>query len=454
MKKLSTLMAILFLGFGIALAEKVEDDRNRGYSNSFIFTEGGIEFAVFPDGQFDFNYLDNGPQFYGNTNAGNVNISFNTGFNYDPFVQYDQYGAVIQIENTPIFYDPYGRVIQAGNVFINYRNGWVNNIGNLYVRYSRPGVILDYRGYINSYNRFYVYRPWHRFYALPIVDRCIVFGNPYRALYNPIRFSYDYHRNYWNSPSYYNGIYVDNRYRRNFYRPYDNVVYNDYERGNRNSRGIAVATGRRTENYRNEIATGRNAILRTNTEGRIVSNVRSSESRNYTNTNERNSSIGIAGRTVESNDSGRTSNDGMVSRSGRERGNTNNGRNIETSQRSSRFGSTIESGNVQRQAQINDQRSNAGRSGNNRSASIERTVSPRNVESTNNSNRVRNTQQPAQREQVRTQRSSRPTATQQRPARAQVKQNAPSRTESVRTNSSSGRSSSGRSGGRSSGRGE
>ncbi|KQC33699.1 hypothetical protein AAU57_10440 [Nonlabens sp. YIK11] len=264
MKKLSTLLAMLFLGFGMASAEKPADDdtRYRGYSNSFIFTEGGIEFAVFPDGQFDFNFLDYGPRFGANVNIGNVNVSFNTGYDYDPYVQYDTYGAVIQIENTPIYYDAYGRIIQAGDVFINYNNGYVRNIGNLYVNYSRPGVILNYTGFINVYNRNYVYQPWHGYYAAPFVDRVVVYNRPYRAYYNPIRFSYAYHRNYWNTPTYYNGCYIDNRVRRSFYRPYDRVVYRDYERGRRDNRGRAISNSRSSREYRNSIASGRQSIFR------------------------------------------------------------------------------------------------------------------------------------------------------------------------------------------------
>src|SRR5690606_13176806 len=80
-----------------------------------IFVEGGIEFSVFPDGQFDFVYL-------GHTNTEvsistpNVAVSFNSGYNYDAYVQYDSYGAVIQIEDTPIYYDHYGRIVRAGSV--------------------------------------------------------------------------------------------------------------------------------------------------------------------------------------------------------------------------------------------------------------------------------------------------------------------------------------------------
>ena len=33
----------------------------RGYGNSFIFTEAGIEFSVYADGQFDFYMPNSGP---------------------------------------------------------------------------------------------------------------------------------------------------------------------------------------------------------------------------------------------------------------------------------------------------------------------------------------------------------------------------------------------------------
>jgi len=147
----------------------------RGYGNSFIFTEGGIEFSVFADGQFDFYAKTFGP----NVNVGfsnrNVSFSFNTGYDYNPYVQYDDYGAVIQIENTPLYYDYYGRVNQIGNVHINYNNfGRVNRVGGLNVFY-RGNVFSHYTGFINTYNRGYVYRPWHRYYAVPAVNqKCLL----------------------------------------------------------------------------------------------------------------------------------------------------------------------------------------------------------------------------------------------------------------------------------------
>ena len=51
----------------------------KGYSNSFIFTEGGIEFSVYRDGQFDFYIPDYGPDVNVNIDAPAFSLSFNSG---------------------------------------------------------------------------------------------------------------------------------------------------------------------------------------------------------------------------------------------------------------------------------------------------------------------------------------------------------------------------------------
>ena len=106
--------------------------------SKYIFVENGIEFSLFADGEFDF-YIPELVQGI-DVNVGSVGISFNTGFDYDPYVQYDDYGAVIQIENTPLYYDNYGRLSQAGDVRINYNNNRISRVGGLYVHYNNFGV--------------------------------------------------------------------------------------------------------------------------------------------------------------------------------------------------------------------------------------------------------------------------------------------------------------------------
>ncbi len=178
-----------------------------GYGNSFIFVEGGIEFSVFPDGQFDFYIPRYGPNVSLGFRSPNVSISFNSGYDYSPYVQYDDYGAIIQIENVPIYYDYYGRISRAGSVKIRYNNfGRVVWIGGLHIFYNRYNVFSHYTGYINVYNRYYVYRPWHNYYRVPMHDYCIVNTRPYRQYYKPVRYTYyrPYTSNY--RPNTYNYI--------------------------------------------------------------------------------------------------------------------------------------------------------------------------------------------------------------------------------------------------------
>ena len=163
----------------------------RGYGNSFIFQEEGIEFSVFPDGQFDFYMTNYGPNVNVSINTPLASISFNSGFDYNAFVQYDEFGAIVQIEHVPVYYDYYGRVSQLGNVCINYNNfGYVTQVGGLYVHYNRYNRFSHCSGFINVFNRFYVARPWHSYYRIPHFNHCVVYNRPYRQYYRPIRHQY------------------------------------------------------------------------------------------------------------------------------------------------------------------------------------------------------------------------------------------------------------------------
>lgn len=163
---------------------------NYSQNQPFIFMENGIEFSVFQDGQFDFFMPDYGPKLSVGFNTSNVNFSFNSGYNYNPYVQYDSYGAIIQILNTPIFYDNYGRIHQIGNISIGYNTyGLVHRIGGLQLFY-RNNAYWRQSGFINHSNRRYVWRPWHRYYAVPAAQFCLVSPHPYRQSYRSVRHTY------------------------------------------------------------------------------------------------------------------------------------------------------------------------------------------------------------------------------------------------------------------------
>lgn len=223
MKKVYLLFAFLVVGLSAKAAPGAAIDyRNPfGYGDAFIFTEGGVEFALFPNGEFDFYFNPRSivPGFGRHTP-----FSFNGGYNYDPFVQYDDYGAVIQIERVPIYYDHFGRIIRAGRIQIGYNHyGMVNRIGNMFLQYDPYNSYTRYSGYINSHNRFYRFRPWHEFYSRP-GSYTIVYNQPYRRYYVPQRYNYNTYKKYYKQNS-------RTDFRRNYYTPGDRVT--TYYRGSR-----------------------------------------------------------------------------------------------------------------------------------------------------------------------------------------------------------------------------
>lgn len=255
MKKLAFLLAgFLFTGLTVQatpidskLAEITSAESNyvRGYGKNFIFLEGGIEFSVFPDGQFDFNMSRHHSNFNVSINTPGTSISYNSGYDYDSYVQYDEYGAVVQIENVPVFYDHYGRISQAGNIFISYNQlGFISRLGGLHINYNRYNRFSHCSGFINVYNRAYVYRPWHSYYAIPRYNYCVVYNRPYRQHYRPIRYHYS------------------NPYRNNFRRR-SAVASRRGHVISRHSRYASRTNGRKRANYNYSKRPGRTGVANT-----------------------------------------------------------------------------------------------------------------------------------------------------------------------------------------------
>ena len=103
MKKLTLLLASIFAMATRTMAHGFGHANINSYADAFVFDEMGITFSVYPDGEFDF-YLGDACQSTTMSN-GFVNVTFNSGYDYNPYVQYDDFGAVIQVENVPVWYD-------------------------------------------------------------------------------------------------------------------------------------------------------------------------------------------------------------------------------------------------------------------------------------------------------------------------------------------------------------
>ena len=171
MKKITLLVvaSILLVG-NMALASEnpvFSDNTNRrGYyidyrdAEPIIFRERGIEFMLFPNGEFDFNTRPSGPRYHVN----GTNGAPGTRGYYGPSergirVEHDNFGRVRRVGNVYINYDAFGRVKRIGTIYMSYNSFAVTKVGNMRIVYDRRGRIVDVYGFINHANGGYNYNP-------------------------------------------------------------------------------------------------------------------------------------------------------------------------------------------------------------------------------------------------------------------------------------------------------
>ncbi|MGC4039468.1 MAG: hypothetical protein QM710_01365 [Flavobacterium sp.] len=167
MKTITLLVAsILLVGNAVnaqGLIKNSGEERRMGYSfdEPISFTERGIEFYVFPNGDFDFNTRPNDSQgdYYYKTAGKRVAAtqSRNAG-NYGVRIEQDSFGRVRRVGNTFINYDNRDRVSRIGTVYMKYNRTALAQIGGMRIVYNRRGEIVDTVGNIKGYsNSGYAY---------------------------------------------------------------------------------------------------------------------------------------------------------------------------------------------------------------------------------------------------------------------------------------------------------
>jgi hypothetical protein len=165
MKKITFLVAsILLFGGGVANAtEKNNFSHERRLAVDFrnaepiVFTERGVEFFVFPDGQFDFNTRPStGSDRYFKSSRGRaVNKTYGApssfrNRNYGVKVEHDNFGRVRRIGNVFINYDANDRIKRVGSVYMTYNRYALTQVGGLQIIYNRRGQIVDIVGSVKG----------------------------------------------------------------------------------------------------------------------------------------------------------------------------------------------------------------------------------------------------------------------------------------------------------------
>lgn len=126
------------------------NDTNRyGYMQPFKFIERGVEFYIFPNGDFDFNTHSQYRRSPRRTTS--INISYGAPRSYNNHgvtIEHDRLGRVRRVGNVFINYDAFDRIKRVGSVYMNYNRNLIRNIGGLHIYYDRYHRIIRTTGYI------------------------------------------------------------------------------------------------------------------------------------------------------------------------------------------------------------------------------------------------------------------------------------------------------------------
>jgi hypothetical protein len=165
MKKITLLAASIFLfGNGVANAtEKNNFSHERKiavdfrYAEPIVFTERGIEFYVFADGQFDFNTRPStgNEVYYRSGKRNSVNKTYGAPANYrgennGVRIEHDDMGRVRRVGNVFINYDSNDRIKRVGSVYMAYNRYALTQVGGLQIIYNRRGQIVDIVGSVKG----------------------------------------------------------------------------------------------------------------------------------------------------------------------------------------------------------------------------------------------------------------------------------------------------------------
>jgi len=177
MKKLVLLFTGLLMGLtpvtsaGTLSTTQLDDyvtpKKRYHHAQPILFVERGIEFIIFPNGDFDFNtsYDGNGYNdhysnnlYYRNTKSrrGTFSSPGTTARYYDyrprgVQVIHDRFGNVRRVGHVFINYDYYGRVKRIGSVYMRYNRNRLVQVGGMRLKYNKHGKLIKKYGHVNRH---------------------------------------------------------------------------------------------------------------------------------------------------------------------------------------------------------------------------------------------------------------------------------------------------------------
>jgi hypothetical protein len=168
MKTITLLVASILLATNVTVASElrtITDDfttTRYSFSEPISFTERGIEFFVFPNGEFDFNTRpDDSNGDYNYRKAGNKTAERCNPSNFGVVIEQDSFGRVRRVGNTFINYDYADRVSRIGSVYMKYNRYALSQIGGMKLVYNRQGEIVDTYGSIKGHRNGFTFSDYN-----------------------------------------------------------------------------------------------------------------------------------------------------------------------------------------------------------------------------------------------------------------------------------------------------
>jgi len=164
MKKITLLVTAMLLAVSAAQATEktsiatTNTNFRFNFEQPISFTERGIDFFIFPNGEFDFNTepIADGP-IYNKSGRRNTNVTFGAPTAYGVRIDHDALGRVRRIGNVFLNYDAQNRIKRVGSVYMSYNRFALSQVGGLKIIYNRRGEIVSFFGSVKGFQNGYDY---------------------------------------------------------------------------------------------------------------------------------------------------------------------------------------------------------------------------------------------------------------------------------------------------------
>lgn len=164
MKKITLLVtAVLFAVSAAQASEKSSIATTNtlfrfNFEEPISFTERGIDFFIFPNGEFDFNTEPIADAtIYNKSGRRHTNITFGAPTAYGVRIDHDALGRVRRIGNVFLNYDAQNRIKRVGSVYMSYNRFALSQVGGLKIIYNRRGEIVSFFGSVKGFQNGYDY---------------------------------------------------------------------------------------------------------------------------------------------------------------------------------------------------------------------------------------------------------------------------------------------------------